>query len=177
MNLGRLNLVILATVVIFAAGVVTGSLIVKKTSRPQLAQPFWGRFEMTRRAIDELDRQGDLTPKQRARIDHIIQGNQELIADYWSILEPDVQEVFRKMRESIREELTPDQRQRFEEMARKRSNRPGGSGERRPFQQFRDGPDQPGPFPRDGNEPRPPRSGERQPPFSPERPPPDRRTP
>jgi hypothetical protein len=75
-NLGRLNLVVLATVVIFAAGVVTGSLIVKKTSRPPIAQPFWGRFEVTRRAIDELDRQGDLTPKQRARIDHIIQDNQ-----------------------------------------------------------------------------------------------------
>ena len=174
MNLGRLNLVVLATVVIFAAGVVTGSLIVKKTSRPQITQPFWGRFEMTRRAIDELDRQGDLTPKQHARIDHIIQDSQELIADYWSILEPDVQEVFRKMRESIREELTPDQRQRFEEMARKRMNRPG---ERRPFQQFRDGPDQPGPFPRDGNEPRPPRPGERPSQFSPDRPPPDRRNP
>jgi hypothetical protein len=173
-NLGRLNLVVLATVVIFGAGVVTGSLIVKKTSRPQLAQPFWGRFEMTRRAVDELDRQSELTPKQRARIDHIIQDSQELIADYWSILEPDVQQVFRKMRESIREELTPDQRQRFEEMARKRLNRPG---ERRPFPQFRDGPDQSGPFPRDGNEPRPSRSGERQPPFSPERPPPDRRNP
>ena len=161
MNLGRLNLVVLATVVIFAAGVVTGSLIVKKTSRPQITQPFWGRFEMTRRAVDELDRQSELTPKQRARIDHIIQESQELIADYWSILEPDVQQVFRKMRESIREELTAAQRQRFEEMARKRMNRPG---ERRPFQPFRDEPNQSGPFPRDGNEPRPSRSGERLPP-------------
>src|SRR5882672_3162167 len=44
-NLGRLNLVVLATVVIFGTGVLTGSLIVKKTSHPQIAQPFWGRFE------------------------------------------------------------------------------------------------------------------------------------
>jgi len=179
-NLGRLNLVVLATVVIFGAGVLTGSLIVKKTSRPQIAQPFWGRFEMTRRAVDELDRQSELTPKQRARIDHIIQDSQELIADYWSILEPDVQQVFRKMRESIREELTADQRQRFEEMARKRLNRPGGPGgpgERRPFPQFRDGPDQPGPFPRDGNEPRPPRPGDRPSQFPRDRPPPDQRDP
>lgn len=174
MNLGRLSLVMLATIVIFAAGVVTGSLIVKRTARVQITQPFWGRFEMTRRAIDALDRQGELTPKQRARIDHIIQDNQELIGDYWSILEPDVQQVFRKMRESIREELTPDQRRRFEELARKRMNRPG---EGRPLQQFRDGPVQPGPLLPDGNEPRPARSGERSPPFSPERPPPDRRNP
>jgi hypothetical protein len=173
-NLGRLNLVVLATVVIFAAGVITGSLIVKKTSRPQITQPFWGRFEMTRRAIDELDRQGELTPKQHARIDHIIQDSQELIADYWSILEPDVQEVFRKMRESIREELTPDQRRRFEELGRRRLN---GPGERRPFQQFRDGPNPPGQFPPDGNESRPPRPGERPAPFSSDRPPSDRRDP
>src|SRR5882724_5169447 len=65
-NLGRLNLVVLATVVIFAAGVVTGSLIVKKTSQPPITQPFWGRFEMMRRAVDELDRQSELNPRQRA---------------------------------------------------------------------------------------------------------------
>jgi hypothetical protein len=141
----------LATVVIFAAGVVTGSLIVKRTSRVQIGQPFWGRFEMTRRAIDELDRQGELTPKQRARIDHIIQDSQELIADYFSILEPDVQQVFRKMRESIREELTPEQRQRFEELARRRLIR---SGDRRGNQQFRDGPVQPGLPPGDRLPPR-----------------------
>jgi Spy/CpxP family protein refolding chaperone len=166
-SIGRLNLVVLATVVIFAAGVVTGSLIVKKTSRAPIGAPFLGRFEMTRRAVEELDRQGDLTPKQRARIDHIIQNSQELIGDYWSILEPDVQQVFRKMREGIREELTPDQRRRFEELGRKRLATPG---ERRPFAPFRDGPNQPGSFPPDGDQPRPPRSADRPRPFSPERP-------
>ena len=154
MNLGRLSLVVLATVVIFGAGVVTGSLIVKRTARVQIGQPFWGRFEMMRRAIDELDRQGELTARQRARIDQIVQNNQELIADYFSILEPDVQQVFRKMRESIREELTPEQRKLFEEFARKRLNRPG---DRRSMQQFRDGPNQPGHPLRDGDFPRPPR--------------------
>ena len=154
MNFGRFSLVVLATVVIFGAGVVTGSLIVKRTARVQIGQPFWGRFEVMRRAVDELDRQGELTPRQRARIDHIIQNSQELIADYFSILEPDVQQVFRKMRESIREELTPEQRKLFEEFARKRLNRPG---DRHPMQQFRDGPNQPGPSPRDGNLPRQPR--------------------
>jgi len=166
-NFGRLSLVVLATVVIFGAGVVTGSLIVKRTARVQIGQPFWGRFEMMRRAIDELDRQGELTPRQRARIDQIIQNNQELIADYFSILEPDVQQVFRKMRESIREELTPEQRKLFEEFARKRLNRPG---DRRPMPQFRDGPNQPGQPPRDGNFPRPPR-------FEDDAPPPIQRLP
>src|SRR5262245_54873054 len=67
-NLARISLVVLATVVIFAAGVVTGGLLVRKTTRTQagaVAQPFWGRFETVRRAVDEMDRRGRLMPDQR----------------------------------------------------------------------------------------------------------------
>ncbi len=124
---------VLATVVIFAAGVVTGSLITRKTTRFQIAQPFWGRFEMTRRAVDDMGRRGQLTPEQHIRLDEIIRDHQELIADYFNILEPDVQQVFRKMRENIREELTAEQRKQFEELSRKRvNNRPGDQPEKRP---------------------------------------------
>ena len=133
MNPSRLVLVVLATVVIFAAGVVTGSLITRKTTRFQIAQPFWGRFEMTRRAVDDMGRRGQLTPEQHIRLDEIIRDHQELIADYFNILEPDVQQVFRKMRENIREELTAEQRKQFEELSRKRvNNRPGDQPEKRP---------------------------------------------
>jgi hypothetical protein len=128
-NPARISLVALATVVIFAAGVITGGLLVKKSGRPPPtapAQPFWGRFEMTRRAVDELDRAGNLTFEQRVRIDQIIRDNQELIAEYFGILEPDVQQLFRKMREDIRAQLTPAQRGRFEELARRRFPNPGG---------------------------------------------------
>ena len=155
MNPGRLSLVVLATVVIFAAGVVTGGLLVNRVNKPHLitsAQPFWGRFEMTRRAVDELDRRGELTLDQRLRIDQIIRDSQELIAEYFSILEPDVQQVFRKMREGIREELTPEQRKRFEEFARKKLNRPG---DRRP-ESFRDSSGPGGPPRREGEQGQPP---------------------
>jgi hypothetical protein len=134
-------LVVLATVVIFATGVVTGGLLVGRSSRVEVAQPFWNRFENSRRAVDHLT---DLTPEQQARIDQIIRGNQELIADYFRILEPDVQQVFRQMRESIREELTPDQRRRFEELTKKRLLNPG---DRRPPPGFRPPPNQLDSFP------------------------------
>ncbi len=123
MSLGKLSLVVLATVVIFATGVVTGGVLVKWSGQAQPAapaQPFWSRFEITRRTAHQLE----LTPEQRRRIDEIIRNNQELIADYFRILEPDVQQVFHKMRESIREELTPEQRKRFEELAKKRLGKP-----------------------------------------------------
>ena len=152
MNPSRLVLVVLATVVIFAAGVVTGSLITRKTTRFQIAQPFWGRFEMTRRAVDDMGRRGQLTPEQHIRLDEIIRDHQELIADYFNILEPDVQQVFRKMRENIREELTAEQRKQFEELSRKRvNNRPGDQPEKRPKRGV-----EPGSFPPMERGPRPP---------------------
>ena len=154
MSLGKISLVVLATVVIFGTGVVTGGLLVRKTGRVEVAQPFWNRFEMTRRAVDHLP---DLTPEQRERIDHLIRDKQELIADYFRILEPDVQQVFRQMREDIRAELSPDQRRRFEELSRTRLPR---TGDRRPQGGFGPRPTQFNQFetyPPDGPAPRQPR--------------------
>ena len=178
MNLARISLVVLATVVIFAAGVVTGGLLVRKTSRAQagaVAQPFWGRFETVRRAVDEMDRRGRLMPEQRARIDAIIRDSQEMIADYFNILEPDVQQVFRKMRENIREQLTPEQRRQYEELMNRRWL---GPGERRFQDRFRDGPARPGPGappPDDGNWPPPQRNDSLRPQPPPSQVPADRR--
>ena len=154
MNPARVSLVVLATVVIFAAGVVTGGLLVRKTGTVQITQPFWNRFDVTRRAVEEMHRGGELTPQQRARIDIIIRDNQELIGEYFSILEPDVQQVFRKMRESILEELNPDQRKHFEELARRRL---GKATDRRASDHFEGGPGSPPPGRPDADKPRPQR--------------------
>jgi Spy/CpxP family protein refolding chaperone len=109
---GKIILVVLATVVIFATGIVTGGMLVKQSSRPPPApQPVFNRFELSRRAVNQLD----LTPEQRGRIERIIRENQDRIADYFQILEPDMQGTFRKMQADIRAELTPEQRRRFEE--------------------------------------------------------------
>ena len=163
-SFGKISLVVLATVVIFATGVVTGGLLVRRTARVEVAQPFWNRFEMTRRAVEHLR---DLTPEQRNRIDDIIRDNQELIADYFRILEPDVQQVFRRMREGIREELNPEQRRRFEELSRNRLPR---IGDRRPQDGFNPRPNQPGPYGPDGPANRPMRRNDPMRPPSLERP-------
>lgn len=169
MKPSRVILVVLATLVIFAAGVVTGSLVTRKTARPLITQPMWGRFEMIRRAVGEMDRRGQLTPEQHQRIDLIIRDHQELIADYFSILEPDVQDVFKKLRDSIREELNPEQRRQFEELSRRRMGRPNDRPmDHRPEDPMR-GPMQPGMRPPpDGPQPLPPSSDQDR------RPPPNR---
>jgi hypothetical protein len=163
-SIGRISLVILATVVIFAAGVVTGGLVVRRTQPAEVAQPFWNRFEMTRRAIDHIP---ELTPEQRGRIRQILRDNQELIAEYFRILEPDAQQVFRTMREQIREELTPAQRQRFDELSRRRGLRPA---DRRFSDEFRRGPNSFPPNPPGDSFQRPPRRPE--PPYRDDLPPP-----
>jgi Spy/CpxP family protein refolding chaperone len=125
-------LVALATVVIFAAGVITGGLIVRRTTpHPPMpgGMPFLGRVETISRTANQLD----LTPDQRRRVAEIVRNSREQIADYFMILEPDIQHVFREMRQQIRATLTPAQREEFEELVRKRLARPGpGPGERRP---------------------------------------------
>jgi len=152
-NARQTILVMLATVVIFATGVVTGGMLVKKTTIAQQlpAQfPFFHRFEMTRRAVNAMP---ELGPEQRAKIERIIDEKQELIADYFQILEPDVQQVFRQMREGIRAEMTPEQHRRFEELSRRRFLPPG---ERRMPEGFRPGLNQ-RPFSSEEPMPRPPR--------------------
>jgi hypothetical protein len=127
-------LVVLATIVIFATGVMTGGLLVKKTMPvPPAAEPFLNRFEVAHRAVNQLD----LAPEQRLRVHRIIRDKQELIADYFKILEPDLQDVFKQMRKQIFEELTPPQRQRLEELMKQR-----------PIRNLPNRPDfRPGPFP------------------------------
>lgn len=161
MSFGKISLVILATVVIFAAGVITGALVIRRGTQPvEISQPFWTRFEATRRAIDHMP---DLTPEQRGRLHQILRDKQELIAEYFRILEPDAQQVFRSMREEIREELSPAQRQRFDELNRRRL----GPDNRRPPGDFRRGPNPFPPSPGDSFPPPPRRNGppEAQPDF------------
>ena len=153
MNARQTILVMLATVVIFATGVVTGGMLVKKTTlaqQPPAQFPFLHRFEVTRRVVNAMP---ELGPEQRTRIQRIISEKQELIADYFQILEPDVQQVFRQMREGIRAEMTPDQHRRFEELSRRRFLPPG---ERRMPEGFRPGLNQ-RPFSSEDPTPRPPR--------------------
>ena len=121
MSTRRVILVVLATLVIFAAGVVTGGLLVRQTTRRLVAPPhqmFPARFEALRRMTDQLN---GLTPAQRTQIDRILRDGRERMADFFVLFEPDIQEVFRQMREDIRTQLTPEQRQHMEELMRRKT--------------------------------------------------------
>ncbi len=126
--------VILATMVIFGTGVVTGGLLVRNSQRsefqppqrtnnpPRQFQPNYAggvRVEFLRRAERELD----LTPDQRERIDKIIAASQERTKKIMEPVTPLMREEIKRTKEEFREALTPEQRRRFDELL-KQQQRP-----------------------------------------------------
>ena len=120
--------VILAVIVIFCAGAVTGGLTIKVVqnraratpapTRMAIHEPGWmQRFEFLKR----LQRQLDLAPQQRERIEALLSESQERMKAIWEPLAPQAQAEFKNVREAILKELTPAQKQKFEELSKLRS--------------------------------------------------------
>jgi Spy/CpxP family protein refolding chaperone len=139
---------VLATLVIFASGVVTGGLLVRNVlpQRPvPTPGPGWqmARLDQFQRAVNQLD----LTPEQRMKVVRIARERQEYIADMIRILEPDLPALFVRMRQEIDQVLTPEQRdeldrrwaqvqsKRFGVRPREVMGKPDGSNALRPVRQ------------------------------------------
>ncbi|MGA3284574.1 MAG: hypothetical protein ABSD57_08970 [Verrucomicrobiota bacterium] len=122
--------IILATVVIFGCGVVTGGLLVNyvEHAHPEIRRPFAGpRHDRTdsqelqlprsqmlnRQFVEQLDAALHLTPEQHEKIGKIIADGQEqtrhVMQDNW---------------QRIRAKLTPEQRKKFEELMKHPPRRP-----------------------------------------------------
>jgi Spy/CpxP family protein refolding chaperone len=125
--------VILATVVIFGAGVMTGGLLVNYVdhSRPKNPGPHHNakgaeshELPMPRPAV--LDKQFvqqlnvalKLTPQQREKITKIMADGQQRNHDLWKLVAPQFRAVMQDVHEHIRAVLTPEQRRKFEELIR-----------------------------------------------------------
>ena len=126
--------VILATMVIFGTGVVTGGLLVRyaehgRDRRPQRpvavahpAQPTLAgvmRIEFLRR----MERELDLTSEQREPIDQILKQGQERMKKLQETVEPRRREEFKKTIEDFRTVLTPEQRKRFDDLVKLQQQR------------------------------------------------------
>jgi Spy/CpxP family protein refolding chaperone len=117
--------VILATLVIFAAGVLTGGFVVKSTqpkAKPQvIAIP--DRLVHTR-FLERMKGELNLTPEQRGRIEQIFDESHERMRILWDLIGPEVQGEVREVREKIRNELTPEQREKFEQLMKRHKDSP-----------------------------------------------------
>jgi len=126
--------VILATMVIFGAGVVTGGLLVRSTQRfprmrwqqaptpPRPPQPTVAgvmRLDFLRR----MERELDLKPDQRERVDKILKEGQERTKRIMEPLEPELHEVVERAREEFLAVLTPDQKARFDQILKQQQQK------------------------------------------------------
>jgi hypothetical protein len=148
----RIWKVILATLVIFGAGVITGGLVIQNVQR--LNQPthvngapagsgqtpanfgLWPRQATNlpssglaewhiRRTnfIHQVDRELGLSPEQRQRIEAILRDSQRRTKEISDRIAPEIRDEVKEARTRIHRELNPAQQQRFEEMFRPRTVR------------------------------------------------------
>lgn len=117
--------VILAAVLLFAAGAATGVAITrlrtqaKVRAQAQKRSPLpavaWQRYEFLRRAQRDLK----LSDEQKARIEARVKESQERFRRLWEPIAPQAREEFEQLRAQIRAELTPEQQARFDELVKK----------------------------------------------------------
>lgn len=137
--------IVIATVVIFATGVVTGGLLASHAQRINARQmrrltnalEAWRAHpadmlrtargelrplvdEQRRQFLRTIQRELNLRPEQRARIEQIIREGQEKTREILNTIRPELREHWRQLNNKIRAELTPPQRKRFDELLRER---------------------------------------------------------
>lgn len=131
--------VILATIVIFGAGVITGGLLVNHVARPSRSlfafrpaarpgSPARTPYEnvppevrpeiLKTNFVQLLNDNLDLSQKQREQIRKIIAQAQQNTHDLWKLVAPQFQLVWRDTRQQIRDVLTPQQQREFEFLMR-----------------------------------------------------------
>ncbi|MDB6030935.1 MAG: motif protein [Verrucomicrobiales bacterium] len=120
--------VILATLVIFTAGLFTGAVGVQYLStplarfRPGPDNPFQP-WMLRDQFVKYLGNQMDLSPDQRERISAIVHDSQQRTQILTGLIEPEMREELRNTREAIRQVLTPAQREQYDEILKKRFRR------------------------------------------------------
>ncbi len=110
---------ILATVLIYGTGVVTGALLTTLVERPHKAASRPAQqlnYSQIQRAefLDRLQKQLDLKPEQHDRIGHILRESNQRTKPYWDPVAAKMKEEIRVVTEKIRAELTPEQSAKFE---------------------------------------------------------------
>jgi hypothetical protein len=145
--------VILATLVIFAAGVVTGGLLVSHADRVKLRpRSNWRPLQaetaprpiepnspretvrplgvpaavpqfLRKEFLERLDREVDLTAEQRERIEQVVREGQERNRQFWERVSPELRKEIAEARRQIQAVLRPEQRARFDELMKQRPQR------------------------------------------------------
>jgi len=114
--------VILATVVIFAAGMFAGVVAGRKTQPPPppAAKEPIPPISSQQRFYGRLKKELQLTPEQTNRIDKIFAEGYEQVKLIWDLLNPELQKHRQEVYDKVRVALTPEQREKFEKLIKER---------------------------------------------------------
>lgn len=120
--------VILATLVIYSAGLITGGLLVRqgRPLAPPQRPPFPSREDffsppiVQERFLEQMRVRLELTPEQFARLKGIFAESRERMRIINELVRPEMQAEIQHVRKRIHDELTPEQRRRFDELMRNR---------------------------------------------------------
>lgn len=128
----------LAALLLFGAGAVSGAVLSRlgarlsarreEARRGELPPMVWSRTEILRRAQRDLD----LTPEQRQRIEGHLKAGQESLRALWAPVAPGAKAEVERLRDRIRSELTPGQQARFDAALQERLRKGPRTGERGP---------------------------------------------
>jgi Spy/CpxP family protein refolding chaperone len=133
--------VILATLVIFGAGVITGGLLVnhvvrlseiKNQKKIKAATPATTVQAVTpwqqrnRDLLRRMDRELNLTPEQHDQIEKIILESQERTKVLWKPIAPQMNKETQMVHERMRDQLTPEQRKKFDDLVKPRGKKQDG---------------------------------------------------
>lgn len=120
---------IVATLVIFGAGIVVGTLLesrrmaqARRTEidrRGAVPLALWQRFETLRRTMRQLE----LSPEQNARIEGIIKESHARFQKLWEPMAPMAHAELEQLKSRIAAELGPEKQAKFEEILHQRSQR------------------------------------------------------
>lgn len=112
--------VILAATVIFLTGFATGGVVVrtyapKIVKRTHVSPPLPIGHDRRQEYIAKLDRELQLTPEQRAKVEAILAESQKRMKEIWDPMEPQVKEEYRRTRREISDILTPEQQEKMKQ--------------------------------------------------------------
>jgi Spy/CpxP family protein refolding chaperone len=143
---------ILAVLVIFGAGFVTGHVAsrMSEAAKPLAAAPNTLRaganrpsqpplsLEQLRKVelMGRVQKALDLSPEQHARIEKIIEDSQGRIRDLWDQVAPDIHDEYDDVQKKVCQELTPEQKKTFDDLMKKQQQHKKPAATNAPPQAF-----------------------------------------
>jgi Spy/CpxP family protein refolding chaperone len=115
-SIGKVILVVLATLVIFSTGLITGVVLNKQVAKPAPNAPMFPPGPGWQQFFHRIQVELDLTAEQDQRIGTLLRDSQERARGL-------ARAEFGKVREQIRAELTPAQKDKFERLVKERQRR------------------------------------------------------